>query len=285
MEIEGEILLLLRLFIAVLVTFLVLSLILSLLKKKLLIKAKTKKQKSNILLFINMVKYVFILIFLIVLAFSYSGSWAELGLVAGLLTAAAGLALSKPLSGIVAWLVMVTKRPFEIGDRIMIGDVKGDVKDITLTHILLDEVGGTIDGEERSGRTVIVPNSTLFEEKIINYTAHDDFILDEINTLVTYESNLREAESIIKDAVVRVMEPVWKKLPKDLVKEPKIRLSFEESGVNIGVRYYTPAINRNKLSTEIIREIFDKITESKSVEIAYPHTEIVLKNNTKFLSR
>ncbi|MCD6236396.1 MAG: hypothetical protein J7K13_00380, partial [Thermoplasmata archaeon] len=74
-------------------------------------------------------------------------------------------------------------------------------------------------------------------------------------------------------------------LPKDLVKEPKIRLSFEESGVNIGVRYYTPAINRNKLSTEIIREIFDKITESKSVEIAYPHTEIVLKNNTKFLSR
>ncbi len=191
MEIEGEILLLLRLFIAVLVTFLVLSLILSLLKKKLLIKAKTKKQKSNILLFINMVKYVFILIFLIVLAFSYSGSWAELGLVAGLLTAAAGLALSKPLSGIVAWLVMVTKRPFEIGDRIMIGDVKGDVKDITLTHILLDEVGGTIDGEERSGRTVIVPNSTLFEEKIINYTAHDDFILDEINTLVTYESNLR----------------------------------------------------------------------------------------------
>ncbi|HDD57512.1 MAG TPA: mechanosensitive ion channel family protein [Thermoplasmatales archaeon] len=285
MEIEGEILLLLRLFIAVLVTFLVLSLILSLLKKKLLIKAKTKKQKSNILLFINMVKYVFILIFLIVLAFSYSGSWAELGLVAGLLTAAAGLALSKPLSGIVAWLVMVTKRPFEIGDRIMIGDVKGDVKDITLTHILLDEVGGTIDGEERSGRTVIVPNSTLFEEKIINYTAHDDFILDEINTLVTYESNLREAESIIKDAVVGVMEPVWEKLPKDLVREPKIRLSFEESGVNIGVRYYTPAINRNKLSTEIIREIFDKITESKSVEIAYPHTEIVLKNNTKFLSR
>ena len=285
MEIEGEILLLLRLFIAVLVTFLVLSLILSLLKKKLLIKAKTKKQKSNILLFINMVKYVFILIFLIVLAFSYSGSWAELGLVAGLLTAAAGLALSKPLSGIVAWLVMVTKRPFEIGDRVMIGDVKGDVKDITLTHILLDEVGGTIDGEERSGRTVIVPNSTLFEEKIINYTAHDDFILDEINTLVTYESNLRVAESIIKDAVAEVMEPVWKKLPKDLVKEPKIRLSFEESGVNIGVRYYTPAINRNKLSTEIIREIFDKITESKSVEIAYPHTEIVLKNNTKFLSR
>ena len=285
MEIEGEILLLLRLFIVVLVTFLVLSLILSLLKKKLLIKAKTKKQRSNILLFISMVKYVFILIFLIVLAFSYSGSWAELGLVAGLLTAAAGLALSKPLSGIVAWLVMVTKRPFEIGDRIMIGDVKGDVKDITLTHILLDEVGGTIDGEERSGRTVIVPNSTLFEEKIINYTAHDDFILDEINTLVTYESNLRVAESIIKDAVAEVMEPVWKKLPKDLVKEPKIRLSFEESGVNIGVRYYTPAINRNKLSTEIIREIFDKITESKSVEIAYPHTEIVLKNNTKFLSR
>ncbi|HEC86843.1 MAG TPA: mechanosensitive ion channel family protein [Thermoplasmatales archaeon] len=285
MEIEGEILLLLRLFIVVLVTFLVLSLILSLLKKKLLIKAKTKKQKSNILLFINMVKYVFILIFLIVLAFSYSGSWAELGLVAGLLTAAAGLALSKPLSGIVAWLVMVTKRPFEIGDRIMIGDVKGDVRDITLTHISLDEVGGTIDGEERSGRTVIVPNSTLFEEKIINYTAHDDFILDEINTLVTYESNLRVAESIIKDAVAEVMEPVWKKLPKDLVKEPKIRLSFEESGVNIGVRYYTPAINRNKLSTEIIREIFDKITESKSVEIAYPHTEIVLKNNTKFLSR
>ena len=269
---------LLRTVIAIVVTFIVLLFVLNLVKRGLLAKANTKKQKSNVLLFVRIVKYLFVLIALIIIAFSYSGSWAELGLVAGLLTAAAGLALSKPISGVVAWVVIVTKRPFEIGDRIKIGEVKGDVRDVTLTHIFIDEVGGTTSGEEISGRLIAIPNSTLFDTSIINYTANNDFILDEVKTTITYESDLKKAENLIREAVNIVMESVWEKLPSGFAKEPKIRLAFEDSGVDVIVRYYTLAQDRNRLSTDIVKEIFDRIRGCSDVEIAYPHTEIILKS-------
>ena len=247
-------------------------------KRCLLSKAETKKQKSNVLLFVRIVKYLFVLIALIIVVFSYFGSWAELGLVAGFLTAAAGLALSKPISGVVAWIVIVTKRPFEIGDRVKIDDVKGDVKDITLTHVFLDEIGRTTSGEEKSGRLVAIPNSTLFDSSIINYTAHDDFILDEVTTTVTYESDLEEAEKLIKESVKKVMASVWKKLPESLPREPNIRLVFRDSGVDVIARYYTVATERNRLSTDVTREIFKGIRSSEYVEITYPHTSVILRN-------
>jgi small-conductance mechanosensitive channel len=49
--------------------------------------------------------------------------------------------LQKPISGVVAWLIIVTRRPFYIGDRIIIAGKKGDISNITLTYFLLDEIG------------------------------------------------------------------------------------------------------------------------------------------------
>jgi small-conductance mechanosensitive channel len=142
----------------------------------------------------------------------------ELGFIAGLLTVALGWALQKPISGVVAWLIIVTRRPFFIGDRIIISGIKGDISNITLTHILLDEIGGTIIGEEKSRRTIMVPNSIIFEQEVINYTHTDNYILDEITTAITYESDLKKAESIILNSVEKIMKPKWEKFPKRLEK-------------------------------------------------------------------
>jgi len=96
-------------------------------------------------------------------------------LVASLLTATAGLILSEPILWVVAWIAMVTKRLFEIGDRVKAGEAKGDIRDITLTHVFLDEVGGTTSGEERSGRLIAIPNSILFDSIIINLHCQQRF--------------------------------------------------------------------------------------------------------------
>jgi small-conductance mechanosensitive channel len=122
--------------IAVLViSFIIFRLISLYIKRHLLKKIKTKKQVSNVATFIDLLNFIFA-IFLIIIAFSaYYGSLGELGFIAGLLTVAIGWALQKPISGVVAWLILVTRKPFTIGDRIIIDNVKGDVTNITLTHI------------------------------------------------------------------------------------------------------------------------------------------------------
>jgi len=189
------------------VSFAVLFTIYTVIKKISLKRAQTKKQTSKIIMFLRIVKYVFATIIILLFVSLYFDSLAELGLIAGLLTVALGFALRQPLTNFVAWIIIVIRRPFFIGDRIIVGNTKGDVSDISLTYMELKEIGGTIDGEERSGRIVVIPNLTLFEKEIINYTAQHQYIVDEVVTAVTYESDLQEAENIALQAVEEVMQP------------------------------------------------------------------------------
>ena len=101
----------------------------------------------------------------------------------------------------VGWLILVIKKLFTLEDRVVISDVKGDIKDITLTQIFLNEIGGTIDGEEKSGRTVMLPTSIIFDEEVINYTEKDEYILDEVIVAITYKSNLEKNEKITIESV------------------------------------------------------------------------------------
>lgn len=263
---------LLTLIIAIAIFFIIYSFI----KQVLLKVAKTKKQVSNVNLFLNIIKYLFVFFLLLIVISSYFGTWIELGLTAGLLTAAVGWALQKPITGMAAWIMIAIKRPFGIGDRVVIKDIKGDIIDITLTHIYLAEIGGTIDGEEQSGRITMIPNSLLFEVEIINYTKQHEFILDEITTSITYESNLKKAEKLLISSVEKIMQPFYQKFPKKIPRNPHIRLDFKESGINVTVRYNTLARNRNSIATDIRREIFSRISKTSDVAFAYPHTEIIM---------
>ena len=271
----------LRILVVIIIAIFVFSLILRLIKRILLRKIKTKKHVSNVSTFIDLLKYIFIIFLLIVVFSTYYGRWSDFGFIAGLLTVALGWALQKPISGVVAWLILTIKRPIHIGDRVIISNIKGDITDITLTHIFLDEVGGTIIGEESSGRTVMLPTSIIFEEEIINYTHQDDYILDEVTTAITYESDLKKAEELIIKSVERIMKPLWEKFPKRIKRDIHTRLVFKDSGIDVTVRYFTIATNRNQISTDIRREIFNQIRNTKAVEIAYPHTEVLFIEKQK----
>jgi small-conductance mechanosensitive channel len=241
-------------------------------------KVKTKKQISNITVFLGLLKFLFIFFLIIMVIALYYGTLGDLSFIAGLLTVALGFSLQRPISSVVAWLILITRRPFDIGDRIIISDIKGDVTNITLTHIFLDEVGGTIEGEERSGRRAMVPTNVIFEHAIINYTQQDDYILVEIITLITYESNLDKAEQLITAAVEKIMRPYWETFPERIEKKPHIRLQFRDSGIEVTIRYHTIAMKRNEIATNIRREIFHQIRQTPDVEIAYPHTELLFRN-------
>jgi small-conductance mechanosensitive channel len=238
-------------------------------------RARTKEQKSNVLVFLTLWRYSFIILVLIGLIFYMGGDITGLGVWAGLLTAALGWALQKPISGIAGWIMVILKRPFQIGDRIEIGGVKGDVQEISLTHIYLKEIGGTIATEETSGRVIMIPNSKLFEQDIINYTLQDDYILEQVVTAITYESDLDKAV----DICIKAAEKVMRKFPR-MPKKPYVRTFFQSSGIDVKTRFYVPSADRIWVASDITREIFRGISRSKDVEIAYPHTEILLRKKT-----
>lgn len=261
----------------ILVLYLVFNFLLGLVRKSLLRLAKTKKQISNVEIFSATIRYVFIFFLALTAIFYYSGSWTGLGLTLGLFSAAIGFALQKPISGIAAWVMIVTRRPFEIGDRIIIGNVKGDVKDISLTHITLKEIGGLIQTEENSGRTILIPNNMLFEQNIVNYTQQDEFILAQVIVPITYESSLKNATRICLDAAKKTT----KKFLEQVKKQPYVRLYFQPSGVNLSVRFFVPAKKMTELSSKVTEEVFAGVRKENSVTFAYPHTEVLLRKKGK----
>ena len=240
-------------------------------KRAVLAKAKTKKQRSNALVFLSIWKYAFTILIIIGLIFYLGGDITGLGLWAGLMTAALGWALQKPITGVAGYLMVILKKPFQIGDRILVGDVKGDVSDITLTHIYLKEIGGTIGTEETSGRVILIPNSVLFEKNIINYTLQDEYILDQAVLAVTYDSDLDKAIRICKESAMKVT--------KSFLKDT--RTFFQPSGIDVKIRYYVKAAERIKILSELTQEIFRKIKQEKDVTIAYQHTEVILSRKSK----
>lgn len=192
------------------------------------------------------------------------------GISAGFMGMVLGWSLQAPVTGIAAWLMIILKRPFKIGDRVIIAGIIGDVMDVTLTHIILNQVGGTVGGEERSGRAVLIPNAIMFSQVIMNYTLQQDYILDEVPVRITFDSDWEEAERILVESA--------KSVTKDLIEktgdQPFIRAELFDAGVLMRLRYKVEPPNRQEISTYIVREIFREFGNCSKVEFCYPKSEI-----------
>ncbi len=248
-------------------------------KRRLLKKAKSKAQVSSIKIFSRMINLVFMWVVILFAFLSYFKSWTGIGVVAGLLTAAIGFALQKPITGIAAWIMVVVKRPFQVGDRISIGNVKGDVYDISLTHVYVDEVGGTIDSEQHSGRNVLVPNYKLFDEILVNHTLIHDFVLDEVSFVIKHDSNLDSALKIAKS----IAEEITGEYAKKIGKEVATRVAIVENGLRIKVLFFAPVQQLSQIKSDLSERIYRSILKDKRVELAYNRLDIAVKKDKALL--
>jgi len=117
-------------------------------------------------------------------------------------------AMQTPISCFVAWIMIVTHKPFKINDRIKLDNLEGDVIDITIMYTVIRELGE--GGTEPTGRIVTFPNSKLLTTSVINYTLDINYIWDEISVSVTYESDRELAEKTVKECAADVVGDMMK---------------------------------------------------------------------------
>jgi small-conductance mechanosensitive channel len=79
----------------------------------------------------------------------------------GLLSAALVIALQDPISNIVGWAFLVSRRPFEVDDRIEIGEFAGDVIDLRAFQFTLMEIRNWVDADQSTGRVLHLPNKKV----------------------------------------------------------------------------------------------------------------------------
>ena len=126
-----------------------------------------------------------------------------------------GLAVQTPMKSFIAWIYILVRQPFRVGDRIKIGDATGDVIDVGYLDTTLWEFGGQyISGDHPSGRVIRFPNEKVLDEIVWNYSwPLFPYIWNEIKFQIAYQSDLKfvaetmqriVAEEIGKEMMERV---------------------------------------------------------------------------------
>lgn len=142
-----------------------------------------------------------ILIIYVVITFMFQQPYQGLaGL--GIISLIIGFALQAPISSFIAWLYIVVRKPYKVGDRIEINEHKGDVIEVRYLDTILEEFSGNYLVNDRlSGRIIHFPNSMVLKDKVINYSGQfKPFIWNETVVQISYTSDLDFVESCLIDA-------------------------------------------------------------------------------------
>ena len=200
----------------------------------------------------------------------------------GLVSAGIAIALQTPLVNLAGWFFIMWRRPFQVGDRIEVGDVRGDVIDQRIFMFSLMEIGKRIDAEQSTGRVLHVPNGKIFSEPLANYTDGFQYIWNEIPVLVTFESDWEKAKEILTKVITNRSEEFSANAEEQMKKvagrmmiylnnfTPIVYTSVKDSGILLTIRYLCNPRRRRGSEQDIWEDILRAFGECENIDFAYP---------------
>jgi len=233
------------------------------------------------------VVYIFNVLIILYIVFLWVQNISSITIFLSVISAGVVLVLQEPILSIAAWFFILVRRPFELGDRIELGGVKGDVIDIRLFQTSLLEVGNWVQADQSTGRVVNVPNSAVFKKENYNYSRGFEFVWNEIKIFVTFESDWKRAEEIMTmhgAAEAEGMGEIVKKKIRKMTSQYMIRyekltpivyVDIKDNGVELTLRYLTEARKRRTTADSICRAILNDFEKEPKVDFAYPTYRIV----------
>lgn len=222
-----------------------------------------------------------VLTFLLLGRIWFSG-FRDLSTFLGLLSAGLAIALKDLVTSIAGWTYILWRKPFEVGDRIQIGSHAGDVVDQRLFRFTLLEIGNWVHADQSTGRIIHIPNSRVFTDPIANYTHGFPYIWNEVEVLVTFESNWKKAKEILQKIVDRRCTDIVDTARESLSRAsrsvlilystltPRVWTSVADSGVLLTIRYLCDPRRRRGSAEMIWEDILEAFSTCDDIDFAYP---------------
>lgn len=166
------------------------------------VQANIEGERYNLLRIIRFLAIVFSLI--VVASFLFQNLYAA-AVSFGLISLVLGFALQAPIASFIAWVYLVFRRSYLVGDRIQINGFRGDVISINYLDTTIEECSGDyLVNDRKSGRVIRFPNSLILRNEVINYSgAEIPFIWNETAIQVAYTSDLEFVEACLLKAASR----------------------------------------------------------------------------------
>jgi small-conductance mechanosensitive channel len=201
----------------------------------------------------------------------FSDQLGHLTVAFGVAGAGVAFALQEVIASVAGWVEISLGRFYQIGDRVQVGGIMGDVIDIGVLRTTLMECGQWVNSDLYNGRIVRIANSFVFKEPVFNYSAHFPFLWDEITVPVKYGSD----HQLARDTLQRVVDEVvgdyavharaaWKGVVEkymieDERVEPMVTVMANDNWMEFTVRYVVDykrrRITKDQLFTRILEEL------------------------------
>ena len=185
-------------------------------------------------------------------------SFAAIIAAAGL---AVGLALQGSLGNFAGGVLLMIFKPFKIGDLI---EAQGEIGVVKQIEIFTTKLTGL------SNKEIIIPNGSLSNGNIVNYTTEGTRRVDLVIG-VSYDANIKQTKDVLMNVLTSNPKIIDTPAPTVNV------LELADSSVNFAVRPWCKSEDYWAVyfeTTENIKEALD----AAGIEIPYPHQVEIRKN-------
>lgn len=193
---------------------------------------------------------------------------------AGILAVVVGFASQAALSNIISGVFIVIFKPYRINDIVTVRDtMSGVIEDISLRHTVI---------RNYENKRIVIPNSVISNEVIINSNYEDDMVVRWIDFGISYTADIDKARAVVQQIVEAHPNFIDHRTPEEIENgDPKVRVRVLRLGeYSIDMRAWAWAENQGKafvLGTDCLEEI-KKAFDREGVEIPYPYRNLIIKN-------
>jgi small-conductance mechanosensitive channel len=194
---------------------------------------------------------------------------------AGVIAVIAGVASQEALANLVGGVFIITFKPFKIFDIVRISDdMVGTVIDITLRHTVIRNF---------ENKMIVVPNSIINKEKLINYDLGDRKCCQWIEIGISYDSDIDTAKEIMREQCTQHPSILDNRNPVDIKNgDPKVLVrvvGLNESEVTLRAWTWAKDYPSSFVMKCDLLESIKKEFDAKGIEIPFPHRTMVFKEN------
>lgn len=216
----------------------------------------------------------------------------------GLVTAGLAFALQKVITAMAGYIVILRGKTFNVGDRIVMGGVRGDVIALDFTQTTIMEMGQPppvqrdepamwVRSRQYTGRVVTVSNARIFDEPVFNYTREFPFLWEELQLPIPFGADLAKAEHILMEAAdahsvsveelgQSALEEMRRRyfMPRAEVK-PRVYVRLTDNWIELTVRFIAREHGVREIKDRMSREVLKQF-QSAGIPVASSTLQVQL---------
>ncbi|MDO6680465.1 mechanosensitive ion channel family protein [Shewanella sp. 4_MG-2023] len=245
---------------------------------KLLVKLITKRLTSkktdpNIIHLLQRILYVIAIAILLITSLDLINvPITAFAFLSGAIAIGFGFGAQNIINNFISGWILMWERPIKIGDFLEVEGAKGIVEAINNRSTRIRRVDGV---------HLLIPNSTLLENTVVNWTLVDNLVRSNVRVGVAYGTKARVVADLLYEATIS---------QKEVLIEPKPVVSFEDFGDNALIFEVNFWINSTvegglRVTRSNIRFALDELLEQNNIVVAYPQRDVHLDGSLTLIKQ